>query len=331
MNAILSNPWAAQAINAALFLTVILLGVLYLVYMERKVAGYIQGRLGPIHTGPKGLVQTVADALKLLLKEDVIPAASDRFMFILAPYFVFVPVLVVFIVLPYTSGWIAYDFSLGVLFMIAAGTVVIMGIVMAGWGTNNKYSLLGGLRSAAQLVSYEIPVVLATLSVTFFAQSMSTVSIVEAQLGGPLNWFIWKPPLFVAAFIYMIGQLAETNRTPFDLPEAESELVSGFNTEYSGMRFAMFFLAEFASTFFAAALAVVLFFGGWDGIPGLAGALWMVLKSFGLVFVLMWIRWTMPRVRIDQLLGFAWKVLVPIGLLVVLWSMAWSLGFGGSQ
>ncbi|MEJ5170238.1 MAG: NADH-quinone oxidoreductase subunit NuoH [Fimbriimonadales bacterium] len=324
----LANPWIRQLVNAAMLLAVINLGVLVLIYLERKVAGYIQSRLGPVHVGPRGWLQSVADALKLVLKEDIIPAPADRFMFVLAPFFVFVPVLAVFIVLPFNSGWIAYDFSLGALYVIAAGTVAIMGIVMAGWGTNNKYSLLGGLRSAAQLISYEVPVVLAILAVVFFAQSMSTVDIVEAQSG--FRWFIFQPPLLVAAFVYMIGQLAETNRTPFDLPEAESELVSGFHTEYSGIRFAMFFLAEFANTFFASALAVVLFFGGWDGLPGLTGALWLVLKSYVLVFVLMWIRWTVPRVRVDQLLGFAWKVLVPIGLIVVLWAAATVVYAGGS-
>jgi NADH-quinone oxidoreductase subunit H len=314
-------------LDSIVLLAVINVGVLLMIYMERKVAGYMQSRLGPVHVGPWGLLQAVADAAKLVLKEDIIPSAADKFMFVMAPFFVFVPIYVVFIVLPYSSGWIVHDFGLGVLFLIGASTVTIMGIVMAGWGTNNKYSLLGGLRSAAQLVSYEVPIVFASLSVTFYAGSLSTVDIVTKQAG--LSWNIFKFPLAIAALMYMVGQLAETNRTPFDLPEAESELVSGFHTEYSSMRFALFFLAEFANTFFASALAVVLFFGGWDGLPGVWGAAWMLVKSYVLVFVLMWIRWTMPRVRIDQLLGFAWKVLVPIGLAVVVLSMGCAIQSGG--
>lgn len=328
MGAWLASPWAEQLKNALLILLVIQLGVLVLVYMERKVAGFIQSRLGPVHVGPQGFFQTVADTLKLIRKEDIIPAASDRFMFVLAPYFVFVPLFVVFIVLPYNAGWVAYDFSLGALFIIGASTVAIMGVVMAGWGTNNKYSLLGGLRSAAQLISYEVPIVLGVLSVVIYAGSMSTVEIVHQQAGG--NWFIFRLPLFFASLVFMVGQLAETNRTPFDLPEAESELVSGFHTEYSGMRFAIFFLAEFANTFFASAMAVVLFFGGWDGVPGIWGILWLLAKSYVLVFLLMWIRWTLPRVRIDQLLSFAWKVLVPFGMLVLVWSMASAIVVRGS-
>lgn len=323
MAALLESPWVQQLWHAAVVLIVIQLGVLVLVYMERKVAGFIQSRLGPVHVGPQGFFQTIADTLKLIRKEDIVPSAADRFMFMLAPYFVFVPLFAVFIVVPYNSNWIAYDFSLGALFLIGASTVEIMGVVMAGWGTNNKYSLLGGLRSAAQLISYEVPIVLGVLCVVIYAGSMSTVTIVEQQAG--FNWFIFKPPLFFASVIFMIGQLAETNRTPFDLPEAESELVSGFHTEYSGMRFAIFFLAEFANTFVASAMAVVLFFGGWDGVPGFWGVLWLLVKSYVLVYLLMWIRWTMPRVRIDQLLGFAWKVLVPAGMLILVWSMAASI------
>lgn len=329
IHTLLSNAWARTLLDAIALLAVINIGVLVMIYMERKVAGYIQSRLGPVHVGPWGLLQTVADAAKLVLKEDIIPTASDKFMFVLAPFFVFVPMFMVFIVLPYSEGWIAHDFGLGILFLIGASTIAIMGIVMAGWGTNNKYSLLGGLRSAAQLVSYEVPIVFAALSVTFYTGSLSTIDIVHKQAGFA-GWNICRLPLALAALMYMIGQLAETNRTPFDLPEAESELVSGFHTEYSSMRFAVFFLAEFANTFFASALAVALFFGGWDGLPGILGAAWMLFKSYVLVFVLMWIRWTMPRVRIDQLLGFAWKVLVPVGLIVVVLSMGCAIQAGGN-
>jgi NADH-quinone oxidoreductase subunit H len=324
------HPYGQAILHGILILVFVLVTVLVLLYMERKVAGFLQTRLGPMRTGPYGILQTVADALKLLLKEDVVPAASDRFLFLLAPYFALVPAVLVFVVLPFSEGWLAADFNLAVLYIIGASTIAIMGVLMAGWGTNNKYSLLGGVRSAAQLISYEIPVVLAILCVVFYAGTMSTVSIVEAQSGVwrllgviPLpKWLIFSPPLMLAALLYLAGQLAETNRVPFDLSEAESELVSGYNVEYSGMRFAMFFLAEFAATFFAAALGVILFFGGWDGLTGFWGALWFIAKSYLGVFLLMWIRWTLPRVRIDQLLGFAWKLLVPAGLVAVLWTMA---------
>ncbi len=333
------SPWMLAVVHGVILLLFILNTVLLMVYLERKVAGFIQSRLGPMRTGPYGILQTVADAIKLLIKEDVIPTKSDRFLMVIAPFFVFIPTLVIFSVMPFSEGWIASDFSLALLFIIGASTISIMGILMAGWGTNNKYSLLGGLRSAAQLISYEIPVVLAALCIVFYVGSLSTVDIVHAQSGSwrflgflPLpKWHIFSLPLFFAALIYFIGQLAETNRTPFDLPEAESELVSGFNTEYSGMRFAFFFLAEFGNTFFAAALAVVLFFGGWDGLQGIWGALWFLAKAFLLVLVMMWVRWTLPRVRIDQMLNFAWKLLVPAGILAVVWTFAVVVYKSGGQ
>jgi len=329
-------PYAQAFVHGAIIITFIQVSVLLLIYMERKVAGFIQSRVGPLRTGPYGSLQTLADAIKLMAKEDIVPAAADRFLFLLAPFIVLLPTFLVFSVLPFAESWLVQEFSAALIFIVGASTMAITGIIMAGWGTNNKYSLLGGMRSAAQLISYEIPIVLALLCVTFYAGSMNTVEIVAAQAGVrylfgiPLpNWFILHPPLMLAALIYYIGQLAETNRTPFDLPEAESELVSGFHTEYSGMRFAFFFLAEFANTFFAAGLGIVLFFGGWDGLGGNWGALWFLTKSYVGVFFLMWIRWTLPRVRIDQLLGFAWKVLVPMGLIAVLWTAA-AVVFGGT-
>lgn len=338
-NLVGTSPWALALVHGAILLNFILIIVLVMVYLERKVAGFIQSRLGPMRTGPYGILQTAADALKLLLKEDLIPDKADRFLMVAAPFFVFVPTLLIFAVLPFSEGWIASDFSLALLFIIGASTIAIMGTLMAGWSTNNKYSLLGGLRSAAQLISYEIPVVLAALCVVFYCGTLSTVEIVNAQAGSwkalgvlPLpKWNVFSLPLLFAGVIYFIGQLAETNRTPFDLPEAESELVSGFNTEYSGMRFAFFFLAEFGNTFFAAALGIVLFFGGWDGLAGIWGALWFMAKTFGLVLLMMWVRWTLPRVRIDQMLNFAWKLLVPAGILAVVWTMAVVVQKSGGQ
>ena len=328
MSEFFSQPWLIPLIVGACILLLSPLAVAFTVLMERKVLADMQARLGPMRVGPQGLLQTIADAVKLLLKEDVVPAEANRVMFRLAPVVTFFTAATTLTVIPFSARLQVTDTNVGLLVITAMSSVGILGIILGGWSSNSHYSLLGGLRSGAQLISYEVPVVLAILAVVFFAQSMSTVDIVEAQSG--FRWFIFQPPLLVAAFVYMIGQLAETNRTPFDLPEAESELVSGFHTEYSGIRFAMFFLAEFANTFFASALAVVLFFGGWDGLPGLTGALWLVLKSYVLVFVLMWIRWTVPRVRVDQLLGFAWKVLVPIGLIVVLWAAATVVYAGGS-
>jgi NADH-quinone oxidoreductase subunit H len=296
----------------------ILLTVLFLVWLERKVSGDIQSRVGPVRVGPFGLVQTMADALKLLIKEDIIPTGADRWLFVLAPFFVFVPALIVYAVLPFGNRLVAANLNIALLFIVAAGAVPVIGLLMAGWGSNNKWSLLGALRSAAQIISYEVPLVLAMLAVVLWAGTLSTVDIVKAQAH---LWYIAYPPLTLAFLIYLVASIAEVNRTPFDIPEAESELVAGFHTEYSGMRFAFFFLAEYAHTFFIAGLGATLFLGGWTG-PALPGWLWFLAKSYVLVFIIMWLRWTVPRVRVDQLMNFSWKVLLPISLLdlmVVAW------------
>ena len=264
------------------------------------------GRFGP--------AQTAADALKLLGKEDIIPACADKGVFILAPFLVFVPALLVFLVVPFARTWIVQDLNLGVLFVIAVSALPVIGLLMAGWGSNNKYALLGAMRAAAQAISYEIPLVLAMVCVVIAAGSMRVGDIVNQQLG--YHWFITHPPLILAFIIYFIAALAEVNRVPFDLPEAESELVAGYFTEYSGMRFAFFFLAEFAHLFFVAAFAVALFFGGWEG-PWLPGWMWFLIKVNVVIIVIMWIRWTLPRLRIDQVMSFAWKLLVPASLLAV--------------
>jgi NADH-quinone oxidoreductase subunit H len=305
-----------MVVMAAVVTVFMLLTVLILVWVERKISGDIQSRVGPNRTGGRfGLLQTAADALKLLMKEDLVPRGADRAVFVLAPFFVFVPTLVVFLVLPFSDTWLVKDLNLGVLFVIAVSAFPVIGLIMAGWGSNNKYAVLGAMRAAAQSLSYEIPLVLAMVCVVVAAGSLRVGDIVEAQRGG--NWFLLRFPLQLAFLLYFVTAMAEVNRVPFDLPEAESELVSGYHVEYSGMRFAMFFLAEFAHLFFVSAFCATLFLGAWDG-PWLPPAVWFLVKSYAVVLLIMWIRWTVPRLRIDQIMGFAWKLLVPAGLAAVM-------------
>jgi len=320
---VLHAAWAV--VMAAAVTAWILLSVLILVWLERKVSGDIQSRLGPARVGGRfGLLQTAADALKLLLKEDLIPAGADRWLFVIAPVVVFVPALLVFVALPFARTWVPADLDIGVLYIIAVSSLPALGMVMAGWGSNNKYSLLGGMRAAAQLMAYEVPLVVAVLSVTAMAGSLSTISIVEAQRQG---WFIANPALWLPFLVFFIAAMAEINRTPFDLAEAESELVAGYHTEYSGMRFALFFLGEYAYLFFVCALGTVLFLGGWLG-PVLPPALWFVIKTYALILAIMWVRWTLPRLRIDQMLGFGWKVLLPASLVGLVFAAFWAVRGG---
>lgn len=311
---ILDAIW--MAVMAAIVTVFVLLTVLILVWLERKISGDLQSRVGPNRVGGRfGLLQTAADALKLLMKEDLIPAGADRIVFVLAPFLVFVPTLVVFMTLPFSDKWVVKDLNLGVLFVIAISAIPVIGLIMAGWASNNKYAMLGAMRAAAQSLSYEIPLVLAMVCVVVMAGSLRIGDIVEAQRGG--NWFVLRFPLQFAFILYFVTAMAEVNRVPFDLPEAESELVSGYHVEYSGMRFAFFFLAEFAHLFFVSAFCATLFLGAWDG-PWLPPAVWFLVKSYAVVITIMWIRWTVPRLRIDQIMGFSWKLLVPVGLVVVL-------------
>jgi NADH-quinone oxidoreductase subunit H len=310
------HPILNAFVKAFIIVNFIAIHVLFLIWWERKFAGWMQARLGPMHVGWKGLAQTAADALKLLTKEDIIPTKADRPLFLIAPYLVFVPTILTFMVLPFSLAWVGYDYPLAALYVIAVSTVTAAGIMAAGWGGNNKYSLLGGVRAVAQLLSYEIPMVIVVLTVVMLANTMSLTEMVVQQQG-IANWNIVRywPVLVPGFLIYLVCSLAEVNRAPFDLPEAESELVSGFHTEYSGMRFAFFFLAEFANNFFSAGFAVVLFFGGWLG-PGLPAPIWFSIKTIILITVMMWVRWTVPRLRIDQMMGFCWKLLVPLSLVV---------------
>jgi NADH-quinone oxidoreductase subunit H len=317
-------------IKIAIVLTAILVTVMYLVLLERKVQAWVQVRLGPYRVGPHGSLQPVADVLKLFVKEDITPARADKAVYTLAPIIVLVPALIAFAVIPFGGTTrilgkpvplFVADINVGLLYIVAVAAIGVYGIVLAGWSSNSKYPLLGGLRSSAQLISYEIAVTLTFVSVILASGSLSLVKIVEAQSANGV-WFAFVQP--VSFFIYFVGGLAETNRAPFDLPEAESELVAGFHTEYSGMRFALFFLAEYANMIVVSAVATTLFLGGWLApfsnvgflkflglVPGWA---WFCLKTFLVLYAFLWIRATLPRYRYDQLMRLGWKFLIPLAI-----------------
>ena len=299
------------AIAVFTFLAVVaaMLGVL----LERKIGGWIQSRLGPKHVGPQGLLQTVADTIKLLQKEHITPRAADTAIFNTAPLIVAVAGLLDWIVIPFGPNLIVRDLNIGVVFFAAMASLTVVGILAGGFASNNKYSLLGGLRSASQMISYELPLAAALIAVAMQAGTLSTVGIVNAQ--AQRGWFVFLQ--FPAFVIFLIAATAEVNRVPFDLPEAESELVAGYFSEYTGMRFALFQLGEYAEMFAMAAMATTLFLGGWRG-PILPPVIWFLLKMYLIVFLLMWTRWTFPRLRLDQLLNLSWKLLLPAGLIWIL-------------
>lgn len=305
--------WAVEWIMALLGIAVILgflVGaVLLLAWAERRVAGFIQSRLGPNRAGPFGLLQMVADVIKLLTKEDIVPAKGDRVLFFLAPIVAVAASLMAYAVIPFGRGMTYADLNIGILYIISISSLGVLGILMAGWGSNNKYSLLGAMRGAAQMISYEIPIVLSILGVVMITGSLSMSAIVNAQSG-----WLWNIVLQPLGFlVYFIAAIAEVNRQPFDLVEADSEIVAGYHIEYSGMRFALFLLAEYLNSFAVAAVAVTLFFGGWQG-PVLPPYIWFLVKTGAVFFVLMWVRLTLPRLRVDQVLRFAWTWLIPLAL-----------------
>ena len=319
---------------SAIVFTGIAVYVMIVLWFERKVAAHMQDRLGPMEVGGwHGWLQTVADAVKLLLKEDIIPALADRKLFKLAPYIVFLAVFAVFAALPFSDKIVGSEINIGVFYILAVSSVGVIGILMAGWSSNNKWALFGAMRSVAQMISYEIPIGLSILVIVMSVGSLSMRDIVMAQDGGFFNWLIWQnPPFnFIAFLTLFIAGTAETNRVPFDIPEAESELVAGFHVEYSGMRFSFFFLAEYASMLAIGIIVSTLFLGGWQGINGAAsspgiGLIWMTLKGFSFVLVMIWFRWTLPRLRVDQLMYVCWKVLVPIAFMNVIGAGIW-IGF----
>ncbi len=296
-------------IKIAVVLGVVSLVVAYLTYLERKIIAHIQMRMGPMRVGWHGLLQPIADGLKLFLKEDIIPDKADRIVFILAPIMVLVPAFVVYSVLPFSETFYITRVNIGLLLIISVSSLGVFGIVMAGWASNSKYSLLGAMRSAAQMLSYEIFLGFSLIGPLMLAGTLDMQGIVKAQSD---VWFIVYQPL--AFIVFFVASLAETNRVPFDLPEAETELVAGFHTEYSGMKFAFFFLAEYANIMVVATVGVALFFGGWQGISGipLPGFIWYVLKLFALIFLFIWLRATLPRYRYDQLMVIGWKFMFPL-------------------
>lgn len=292
--------------------TFVALNALFLVWLERKVSAVIQNRMGPMEVGPIGLFQTLADALKLLGKEMITPGSVDRVTFILAPIITFLPAPLLVAAIPIAGGVGVSDLNVGALYLLAIANIAFIGILMAGWSSNNKYSLLGSMRAVAQNVSYEIPMLLAVLTVILMAGSLKLSDIVAAQ--DPIPFIVLQPLAFI---IYLICGVAESNRTPFDLPEAESELVAGYHTEFTGMRFALFFLAEYTQVFVLSAIVTLFFLGGWNG-PLLHGAVWFFLKTYLVIFVVMWLRWTYPRLRSDQLMNFNWRVLLPLAIVNLL-------------
>lgn len=303
--------WAVELIMmvlAASVLTLIaVIMMMFLTWMERKVIGRIQDRIGPNRVGPFGLMQPIADMVKMFGKEDITPRLAKRWIYNLGPILVVPPTILVLAVIPFGRGLSGADLNIGWLYLAAVASTSVIGIFMAGWGSRNKYALLGAMRAAAQIVSYEIPQVLSVVGVLLLTGSLSLGDIVEAQN----VWFVALQPVGFA--IFLIASVAEIERSPFDLPEAESEIVAGYHTEYSGLKFGMFMLAEYISVFGVSAIAVSMFLGGWRG-PLLPGWLWFLLKTFTMIFFIMWLRGTLPRIRVDQLMNFAWKVLVPLAL-----------------
>ena len=309
-----------------------------MVYAEMKISAFMQDRVGPmgqgpgLHAGKFGILQPIADPIKLLLKEDTIPEVADKPLFILAPFIIFLGAIVGFLAVPFNENVIVVDLNIGIFYIMAVGSLAVIGLILAGWSSNNKWALYGGMRSAAQIISYEIPAGLSLIVVILLASSLSMQEIISYQSGGMFNWIIFDNPFMPIAFIiFFISALAETNRTPFDLPESESELVAGFVTEYSGARYAFFFLSEYVNMFVISAVASTAFLGGWQSpFPNFLNTpawsvFWMISKAFFLVFIMIWVRWTVPRLRVDQLMHLCWKVFIPIGLFNIFGVSIWTV------
>lgn len=312
------------------------------IWFERKVSAHMQDRLGPMETGGwHGWSQTIADMVKLLMKEDIIPFEADRRLFKLAPYIVMAAAVAAWAVLPFGMQLMGTDLNIGIYFVVAVSSIAVAGILMAGWASNNKWALYGAMRAASQMISYEIPLALSLMVPIIIVQSLSMQDLVAVQAGGFWNWTLFSHPPFglIAFVVYFWASLAEVNRTPFDLPEGESEIVAGYHVEYSGLRWGMFYLAEYANMFLVSAVAVTAFLGGWHAplplgdAPGGAspiivnavGAFWFVFKAFLLVLVQMWLRWTLPRLRVDQLMHICWKIFLPVGFVNILAVALWNV------
>lgn len=352
------SPGLAKAIWLPLPLLLMIIGatvgVLVVVWLERKISAAVQQRIGPEYAGPLGVLQPVADGIKLVLKEDIVPAKADPWLFTLGPVLVVIPVFLSYLIIPFGQNLVITDLNVGIFLWIALSSIAPIGLLMSGYASNNKYSLLGGLRAAAQSISYEIPLALSVLAIAMMSNSLSTIDIVDQQSGyGILGWNVWRQP--VGLLVFWIAALAECERLPFDLPEAEEELVAGYQTEYAGMKFGLFYVGSYVNLILSALIFAVLYLGGWefpvpldkmanllgmDGnspwlqvITAALGILMTVLKAYALVFVAVLLRWTLPRVRIDQLLNLGWKFLLPVSLVNLLLTaglkLAFPVAFGG--
>jgi len=310
--------WAAvqtviwTLIKIMLLVVPLMLGVAYLTYAERKIIGWMQVRIGPNRVGPLGLLQPIADAVKLLMKEIIIPSGANKGLFILGPILVIAPALAAWAVIPFTDTLVLANINAGLLYVMAITSMGVYGVIVSGWASNSKYAFLGAMRSAAQIVSYEIAMGFALVGVLMAAQSLNLIDIVQGQSGGFWHWYFL--PLFPLFMVYLIAGVAETNRAPFDVAEGESEIVAGFHVEYSGMAFAVFFLAEYANMFLVATLTALMFLGGWlSPFPFLPdGIVWLLLKTGFVLFLFLWFRATFPRYRYDQIMRLGWKVFIPI-------------------
>jgi len=325
-----TDPVVIPLVKILVVLNAVLISVAYLVLLERKVVAWVQSRLGPMRVGPHGILQPVADIIKLIIKEDITPARADKWTFTLAPILALVPALITFAVIPFgptitivghpVSLYVA-DINVGLLYVLSVASIGVYGIILAGWASNSKYPMLASLRASAQLISYEVAVIMTLVSVVAVSGTLSMVGIVDAQYNAGV-WYAFVQP--VAFVVYFIGGLAETNRAPFDMPEAEQELTGGFHTEYSGMRFALFFLAEYANMIVVSSVATTLFLGGWlrpfpnvewfAWLGVIPAWVWYLLKTFVVLYVFLWVRATLPRYRYDQLMRLGWKVLIPLAI-----------------